>query len=170
MTQTKKSLCLANPYRIDILLILIVAATCLGIGLFKPVLSIQHMILFQDAFSIWEGIRILYQDKQYFLTILVFFFSIIFPIVKLVLLFVIWVFPFKESDRDFILRWLEVLGKWSMLDVFVVALIIVAAKLAVFASAEPQFGIYVFAAAIFLSMITSFLIHRVNSGQHSSSR
>ena len=44
-----------------------------------------------------------------------------------------------------------------MLDGFVVAVIVVSVKLGVLATAEPRRGIYVFGAAILVSMAVTFL-------------
>jgi len=63
-----------------------------------------------------------------------------------------------EKKRQAVLRWLGILGKWSMLDVFVVAILIVLVKLGPLAKVQPQRGVYWFAAAIFLSMITSMYV------------
>ena len=55
-------------------------------------------------------------------------------------------------------RVLEAVGHWSMLDVFVVAILIVLVKLGPLAKVQPQQGVYWFAVAIFLSMVTSMYV------------
>ena len=45
-----------------------------------------------------------------------------------------------------------------MLDVFVVAILIVLVKLGPLAKVEPQSGVYVFCAAIVVSMVTSMYV------------
>ena len=47
------------------------------------------------------------------------------------------------------------LGKWSMLDVFVIAVTIVVTKISRFAEAEARLGIYFFGASILLTMFTT---------------
>lgn len=44
-------------------------------------------------------------------------------------------------------------GRWAMLDVFVVAILIVTVKLGAIASVEVHPGLYVFGAAVLLIMI-----------------
>jgi len=56
---------------------------------------------------------------------------------------------------------LEAVSKWAMLDVFVVALFVASIKLKVFASAETHYGLYLFVAAVLLSMICSSLQKRL---------
>ena len=52
-------------------------------------------------------------------------------------------------------EWLGSLGKWSMLDVFVVAMMVIITKISGFASAQPRIGIYFFGASVFLAMLTT---------------
>ena len=156
MTERKKSLQELHPKRLDIPLLILLACVLLGVGLTLPVLTIRK-IWEQNTFSVISGIQNLYHDKQYFLAFIIFFFSVVFPIVKLFSLGVLWVARLKEEHQKSILYWLELLGKWSMLDVFVVAVIVVTVKLGVLAKAEPRNGIYVFGAAILVSMVVTFL-------------
>jgi len=92
------------------------------------------------------------------LAIILFFFSIVFPDFKLGALAFIWFVPLADKKRKTALHWLGIPGKWSMLDVFVVAILIVLVKLGPLAKIQPQRGVYWFASAILLSMITSMYI------------
>ena len=85
------------------------------------------------------------------------FFSVIFPIVKLVTLFVIWSVRLRDNQRKWLLYGLSFLGKWSMLDVFVTAIIIVSIKLGALASAKAEIGIYYFGVSILLTMLVTQL-------------
>lgn len=58
------------------------------------------------------------------------------------------------------MHWLEILGKWSMLDVFVVATTIGAAHLKLLNRTVTEDGIYVFGAAILASMVASIFLRR----------
>ena len=58
------------------------------------------------------------------------------------------------------LRWLAEYSKWSMLDVFVVALLVVSVKLGALAQAHVREGIYFFAASVVLTMLVSYWIGR----------
>ena len=151
---TKKSLLQAYPKRVDIVLLLLASTAALWAGLNMPVLTVRK-IWEKNTFTILSGIESLYHDRQYFFTFVVFFFSIVFPIVKLGVLYVIWFFPMKPEKRQRILNWLSLLGKWSMLDVFIVAVIIVSVKLGVLASANPENGIYYFGMSILLAMLAT---------------
>ena len=99
----------------------------------------------------------LWKDKYYFLSVIIFFFSVILPIVKLTTLFVIWSVRLKNNQRKWLLYGLGFLGKWSMLDVFVTAIIIVSVKLGALASAKAEIGIYFFGIAIMFAMLVTNL-------------
>jgi len=51
-------------------------------------------------------------------------------------------------------------GRWAMLDVMVVAVLIVTVKLGAVASIEVHYGLYVFGTAVLLLMlITKWVVH-----------
>ncbi len=66
-----------------------------------------------------------------------------------------------EEKRKTLLRRIEALGRWSMLDVFVVALLVVTTKLGILADVEVHAGIYFFAASVLASMAASLLMNRL---------
>jgi len=150
----KKSLLQTHPKRVDIVLLLFSSAATLAAGLSLPVLTVRK-IWEKNTFTILGGVENLYTEHQYFLAFVIFFFSIVFPVAKLVALYTIWFVPMRAESRQRILKWLSILGKWSMLDVFVVAVIIVSVKLGVLASANAEKGVYFFAASILLAMLAT---------------
>ncbi len=150
----KKSLLQTHPKRIDIALLLLSSTAALGAGLWLPVLTVRK-IWEKNTFTILGGVQNLCEDRQFFLAAVIFFFSIVFPFAKLAALYAIWFLPMRPESRKRILGGLSMLGKWSMLDVFVVAVIIVSVKLGVLASANAEEGIYYFAASILLAMIAT---------------
>ena len=84
-------------------------------------------------------------------------FSILFPILKVLsLAFLNMAAPKNLSSGT--LKFLEALGKWSMMDVFVIALIVVSLSSNGLARALTQPGLYCFAAAAILFMLASGLI------------
>lgn len=149
---------------------LLLCATLLWKGLSLPLLY-THQMFWKSTYSVWAGVVSLWQQHERLLAFLVFFFSIVFPIFKLLALAVIWFIPLAEQQRARLLRWLEFLGKWSMLDVFVVAILIVLVKLGPLAQVEPRAGVYFFSAAIVCSMLTTTHVDRLvrRSFRHSSS-
>jgi paraquat-inducible protein A len=145
-----------------IFFLLILLATGLFIaGIFLPILTFKEMDWFKTTFSVLSGIQNLWQQKQPILALIIVLFSIVFPTVKLVTLFWIWVARLKNHQRIAIVNRLELLGKWSMLDVFVVAVTVVTVKLGFLVNADPRLGIYVFASSIILTMFIMMWLHRL---------
>jgi len=155
-TDQKKTLQHLYPKRIDILILIIASTVLLLVGLHLPVLTVRKLWQI-NTFSVISGIINLWQGGYYILSFIIFFFSVIFPVVKLGTLFVIWSIRLEDYQRKWLLRGLGLLGKWSMLDVFVTAIIIVSIKLGVLASAKAEVGIYCFAASILLAMLVTNL-------------
>jgi len=155
------SLMAAYPHRYDILAMILLAMVLLLFGIFLPIMTIKEIKIIKDTFSVLTGIQALYQQKAYALAGIVVFFSIIFPSFKLISLLLLWTLKITAKGRDRVLQILEFVGKWSMLDVFCVAIFVVAAKLSVFASGEPRGGVYIFGASVFLSMISAMRVTKL---------
>jgi len=147
-----------HPRRIEVPLLILVSMILLLIAYSLPLLRVEKMVFWKNEYSIIAGVHGLWEQGQYALAIILFFFSIVFPVFKLAMLGCLWAVRLAEQRRQAVLHWLGILGKWSMLDVFVVAILIVLVKLGPLANVQPQRGVYWFAAAIFLSMVTSMYV------------
>ena len=145
-------------WRVEVPLLIIISFFMLLAGLLLPLMNVQKMVFWQNNYSVITGVLSLWHQGQRLLAAVVFFFSLVFPILKLIALAIIWLLPLADQQRQRVLHWLGMLGKWSMLDVFAVAILIVLVKLGPLARVEPQSGVYAFAAAILLSMITTMYV------------
>ena len=159
---TKRSLRDVCPkHTLTVPVALALSSGLLFAGLSLPLLHAQQMVFWKSSYSVWQGVVALYHQNEVMLAAIVFFFSIVFPIVKLIGLAVVWFWRLPEEQRTILLHWLVILGKWSMLDVFVVAILIVLVKLGPVAHIEPRSGVYVFACAIACSMLTTIYVERL---------
>jgi paraquat-inducible protein A len=135
------------------------------IGIFAPVLTFKKFFIFSNKVSIITGLFQLLSEGYPILFALIFCFSILLPFFKLLFLFglVNGLFPHKDRQKK-ILHWIGQYGKWSMMDVFVAALLIVTVRLGAMADVKIHFGLYAFAASVILTMITtSSIIQRTTS-------
>ena len=125
-------------------------------GLQAPILTLEKFYIFSNTVSLLSALQQLAREAEWGLFALVGLFSVVFPILKSVLLLLVWNFDpsYGERHRRH-LRWLATYGKWSMLDVFVVALLVVSVKLGSLAEARVEVGIYAFAASVILTMLLS---------------
>lgn len=153
--KTEPALSSHFPVEIKILKFILIANLLLLIaGFISPLLTLKKFILIENTFSILSGILQLFTEGQYFLFIIIFTFSIVLPVLKLMVLFrLLYSRQLSNPSLDKFLHWMHLYGKWSMLDVFVVAVLVVTVKLGVIASVEIHFGLYLFATAILLTMI-----------------
>ncbi|MEW7973525.1 MAG: paraquat-inducible protein A [Candidatus Thiodiazotropha endolucinida] len=139
---------------------LLFLSTCLLLaGLYLPMLTLTKFLFIANSFSVMSGILELLHRGHWFLFVLVGVFSVVLPILKILLLFLLLQLREVNSTRYIqILRMMHDYGRWGMLDVMVVAVMIVTVKLDVIAEIELHAGLYLFAAAVLLIM---YVTHRV---------
>jgi len=143
---------------------IILAASLFIFGIFSPLMTVTKFYIFDDEISIISGLGTMFEKGEYLLFFVIGIFSIIIPIIKLILLSVIWnsSFPKGESWQKNLHR-MSKYGKWSMLDVFVVSVFFVAIKLGMVMQVELHMGLYSFCASIIMSMIiTTRIIYSVS--------
>ena len=142
-------------------LLLLAALILLIIGLQAPILTLEKFYLFSNTVSLWSALRQLLAEGEWGLVALIGGFSVLFPILKILLLLAIWNLEAATTARHRQhLEWLATYSRWSMLDVFVVALLVVSVKLGALAQARVEYGIYVFAASVVLTMLIAAWIGR----------
>lgn len=146
-----------------------VAFVALAVGLTTPILSLEASkelpLLGETVFQfqskgIMTTITSLWHHNNAWLATLLFLFSVMIPLAKTL---TTWLTLFSRTHH-FSLHGLQLsrhLGKWSMADVFVVAILVVffsAAGEESMTQAEVQAGLWFFAAYVVLSLIGTQLI------------
>jgi paraquat-inducible protein A len=142
-------------------LVLSAAALCLVAGVSLPILRATRFVVFARPFSILDGVRALVDGGDWLVAGVIVCFSVVFPLLKIGALLVLWA-RLRRGRRlpSRIVAALQSLGKWSMLDVFVVALVIFAMKSQSLADANVAVAIYPFLAAIALTAYAAALVKR----------
>ncbi|MBN1945775.1 MAG: paraquat-inducible protein A [Bradymonadales bacterium] len=158
--QNKRSLASLLPRRFEVPGLIGLAFAALVTAYALPIMVISKFIFFSDDYTLIGSVLGMWDEEYYFLAAVIFCFSIIFPMAKLSALLLIWYGRYEAKRRAKLLHWLGVLGKWSMLDVFIVAILVVFTQSKTLLGAEPRAGLYVFAGAIILSMVASMLVER----------
>jgi len=166
MTEERgRSLRAQFPKSLEIPLLLAASAVLLPLGLALPTVTLSTMAgVSGSTYSVITGILNLAHGGNALLALLIFSFSLVFPILKLVMLSVIWFNRMEPDRRERALHTLRVLGKWSMLDVFVVVALVGAIQFGLLATATPRIGIYLFSAAVISCMVATFLESRLARG------
>src|SRR5437879_11005449 len=98
-------------WRLEVPLLIIVSFLLLVAGLLLPLMDLQKMVFWKNDYSVITGVISLWHQGQRLLAAVVFFFSLVFPIVKLVTLAILWLLPLTDAQRQRTLHWLGVLGK-----------------------------------------------------------
>lgn len=107
--------------------------------------------------TIFSGVVLMWGSGSYPISILIFIASICIPIIKAIALFYL-VSQAKKCSRpkraSKIYRWLEIMGKWSMIDVFVVIILVSLVQLGTVLSVEPQIGIVFFTIMVLCQIVS----------------
>lgn len=155
------SLARRHPGAWDVPVLLGLAAALLLVGQILPGVTIHFVVREPERYSVMGGVIDLWQVGNEALAVILFSFSVVFPVVKLVALAILWFRPLPEARRA---RWchaLKALGKWSMLDTFVVILLVGTvqlSRLVTIVKTNPEPAVYAFGAAILLSIGLTFRV------------
>jgi len=142
-----------------LLILLTLASAFLFAGLVLPMMTMTQLLLFSNTFSILTAVLELWEKGHVLLFLVVVVFSIVIPLLKLITLFrLILSQPEQQNATNRLLHLMHDYGRWAMLDVMVVAILIVTVKLGAIASIEIHSGLYVFGFSVLLIM---FVTHRV---------
>lgn len=137
-----------------VLLWLAFALLVAGIGL--PLISVEKLFIFENRVSLFSGTWGLFAEGEWFLGVILLCFSIIFPAGKnLLMLALLHGLPAARRRVRGVLQALSILGKWSMLDVFIVAILVCSVKLGLLADTEVLAGVYFFATSVLLTNVVS---------------
>lgn len=123
-----------------------------------PVLRIEYLGMHREA-TIWKGVIALMEEGSWFVAIVVFVASMIFPLMKLIgLFFLVTTIRWNRWKRERMLlhRFLEFIGPWAMLDVFLLALLVALVRVERLGNIMPGIGITAFAAVVILTMLATF--------------
>src|SRR5436190_4766176 len=134
--------------------LLLVSFTLNVTALFVPFLDMRRG-LSTSEYSLPKSVSLMWESELYVLAAIIVVFSVCFPFFKLGVLTAIVAGWIPAQKRTGWLRLVETLGKWSMLDVFIVCLMLALANDQWLVDAEPRIGILCFTFAIVLSMTAS---------------
>lgn len=110
--------------------------------------------------TVWQGVVKLYEGGDAVIALIVFLASIAVPLLKLLGLFTLsvsaWVrWPRLRRARARIYRFIDAIGRWAMLDVFVLGMLVSLFKLKRLASVVPGSGALAFVGVVVLTLLAS---------------
>lgn len=137
------------PHRQLLIRALVIGSLVLLVtGATTPLLTTERFYFFSNTFSLASGLRQLVANDQFLIAFVIGLFSLCVPVVKAV---VIWLASSNGSTHRRLPALADRFGKWSMLEVFVAALLIVALKLGPVVDATLHYAAYLLAASVLLS-------------------
>ena len=122
-----------------------------------PILSMNLYGNYSEN-TVWDGVVSLMQYDQYFVAIVVFLASIVIPLLKLLGLFFLVASVKWGNDRRLrtkIYKFIDVIGPWAMLDVFLLAILVALVKLGDLAKVIPGPGLLAFTCMVVLTILAS---------------
>lgn len=110
--------------------------------------------------TIMSGVAYLWHTGSWPLALIVFIASIAVPLMKLGALLLLavsvqWRLPWDPLSRTRLYRLVELVGKWSMVDIFVIALMVALVQLKVIATINAGPAALAFGAVVVLTMLSA---------------
>jgi paraquat-inducible protein A len=149
-----------KPHSIALTASLVLSAALLYIPAnILPVMNTRTLFSDDDD-TIMSGVISLAHSGSWPIALLVFVASIVIPLLKLIALGEILYAVARKSSRhpgqrSRMFRIVEFIGRWSMLDVFAVSLLVALVQMRSFATVHVRLGAFAFAAVVVLTMLAT---------------
>ncbi|MGA1517400.1 MAG: paraquat-inducible protein A, partial [Phycisphaerales bacterium] len=146
----------AWPARIALCAALGLATAANITALLVPFMEIREFLHKTESYELPEAVKLMWTEGLPVVAVLIVSFSIVFPFAKLLGLAICLLPRWRRRERRArMLRLLAELGRWSLLDVFVVMLLMVLASDQWAVGTDVKPGIYLFMSAIGTAMAVS---------------
>jgi len=125
-----------------------------------PIMITSELFSLPQSDTIMSGIVYLWLNGNWPLALLVFFASIVIPLLKLVALTVLTISVQRRSDwqphqRASLYRFVDLVGRWSMLDIYVATLLVALVQFKSFALVNIGPGAVAFGAVVVLTLLAA---------------
>lgn len=113
-----------------------------------------------ESDTIMSGVVYFWTSGEWYLALIIFFASIMVPMLKMIAMMLLLVSAQRRSrwqlmQRTKLYRLVEFVGRWSMLDIYVVAIMVALVQLKALATIEPGPGAIAFGAVVVLTMFSA---------------
>jgi len=128
----------------------------LMVTIHKKVEYLGDVVLSFESKGVMGSIAKLFENGDTVIALVILLFSVLIPLLKVTALLFVSLFAHNELAHK-IIKFFKLIGKWSMVDVFVVAVFLVylTANNADVSRAEVEVGLYFFLAYVIVSMLVS---------------
>ncbi|HTF33706.1 MAG TPA: paraquat-inducible protein A [Myxococcota bacterium] len=137
----------------------IAAILCYAPANILPVMTVVSLGK-RESDTILSGVIYLLTHGMWPLAIVVFTASVFVPMLKLLILVFLLISVHRRSDwrpveRTRLYRITEAIGRWSMVDIYVVTILVALVRLGNLATIEAEFGAVFFGAVVVLTMLAA---------------
>ncbi len=134
-------------------------ATILEITAYQELPMLGNTIFQYESKSIVTALIQMFDKQQFMIAGIIVLFTVVTPILKTILLILINMQQKLHLSKKRI-KFLSTIGKWSMLDVFVVAIVVTyfSMKASGKTDADLQIGVYYFSIYVILSMVCTYVV------------
>ena len=124
-----------------------------------PILRLERYGAYSES-TVWGGVVGLTDHGYWFVGAVVFVASMAVPLIKLAGLFFLVVTSKLKTQRwqrgrTMLYRFIDVIGPWAMLDVFLLAVLVALVRLGQLATVMPGRGLFAFTGMVVLTMLAS---------------
>lgn len=124
-----------------------------------PILHLELYATDSDT-TVMNGIRLFYRDREYVMAVVVLLASVVIPAMKLIILLFLVTTTALDWHGGRLLRtrmfqFLELIGRWAMLDVFALAIWVATVKLQRLATITPGPGLLPFGSVVVLTLLAT---------------
>ena len=134
--------------------LIILATVFFALGVMLPAIRFTTVYVWTNQHSVATIIWALWKNEEFFLCFVIFMFSIFFPFMKLFYLLTLVTSPDIPAEfRNRSISVMEWLGRYSMTDVMVLALMIFYINASGYSEASVLPGVYFFAASAIMTML-----------------
>jgi len=161
MTMRSRSLALGQLRRGLAIICLMASIALFLFGLFLPIMTVRKgFLMFHSTqiYSIVATVEALWVNRDVALMGIVVGFSILFPLWKYWVCLRFLFGRLRPEAAGRLLHAIRLLGKWSMLDVFVIAMLIVIIKVNGLVEVRSSIGLYYFGGSVITSMLLTSLL------------
>lgn len=130
-----------------------------GYVLFQPLLTTRISFFLRNDISLWQAALDLYRIDKFLFAVVVLM-GIVAPAIKMLAMTFAWYFA-DLSRAPHYLKWLVLLGRLSMLDVMLLAILIIAFKGIGIGSVQIKPGFYFYVALVAGFLLLSLVMERM---------
>ena len=125
-----------------------------------PIVTAEYQGQFVQT-TVFQGIKALWEDEQYFISGLVFCTSMFTPALKIIgLIFITlrWIGSDCKKRGPGFIKIIRIIDPWNMLEVFLLAICVSMVEMGEVATVHPGRGVFSFAAVVVLTLLATLTV------------